>query len=585
MSRGFNSLFLDIDTEFGIPPGADWERDLYRKIDSAQAMILVITPNWHESKWCFVEFAQARALGKAIFPVVVAPGGERYIAPDIQHLDIQRDREGGLNRLANELIRVALDAQGGFSWTPGRPPYPGFLSFEEEDAAVFFGRDDDVRGLIERLNAQRVHGDVKLVCVLGGSGAGKSSVLRAGVLPRLKREQRNWTVLPPFRPRRDPLAELARAACDLLQQPERWRKWKDTLVNESDGLERLVEEVGLHAQSREAHVLITIDQGEELFTVSASDVVERLFEVLGRITTQDVRCIVLIALRSDFLGRLQDAPHLLRFDEYSLRPFPHERVRQIIEGPARVAGLRVEDEMVSAALADMGTDDALPLLAFMLRELYELSSGSQRTARGIELSLTQYRSLGDPQSGLNALENVVRRRADELIGRMRLSKDALAALKEALVGTMTRIDEEGRYARQPASWEALPEAARSVLEEFAKVRLVVISEVGGIRTIEVAHEALLPSGLCCATGWMRSGNSSSDGTNCVTPQNNGRMQAKPIQRCCKDCSSAERSCGFWTIQGASHLPIVGISKPASRWKNSKRPGRHTCADGSGPASP
>jgi WD40 repeat protein len=490
--EGFHSVFLDIDTESGIPAGADWERVLYRKIESTQAMILVITPAWHESKWCFVEFAQARALGKAIFPVVVAPGGERYIAPDIQHLDIQIDREGGLGRLAKELTRIALDAQGGFPWIPGRPPYPGLLSFDAEDAAVFFGRDDDVRGLIERLNAQRVHGDIKLLALLGASGAGKSSVLRAGVLPRLKREQRNWTVLRPFRPRRDPVGELARTACEVLEQPETWRQWRDTLVNEPDGFTKLIELVRQREPSGEACILFTIDQGEELFTLSSSDDRERFFELMNQATAQDLPCIVLLALRSDFLGKLQEAAHSQRFAEYSLRPFPHERVRQIIDGPASVAGIRVEDALVDAAIGDMGAEDALPLLAFMLRELYEVCSRSGQSAGAeIELSLAQYRSLGDQQTGLNPLENVVRRRADELIEQMRLSRDDLTALKEAFVGGLTRIVDEGRYARQPARWDILPEASRPVLEEFAKARLVVISEDAGVRTVEVAHEALL----------------------------------------------------------------------------------------------
>src|ERR1700754_4361657 len=114
--QSFEQVFLDIDKHAGIPPGANWERELYRKIDSAQAVILIVTPDWHESKWCFVEFAQARALGKPIFPLIVAPCGERYIAPDVQQLDLQRDREGGLDRLGNELTRIALDAQAGFEW-------------------------------------------------------------------------------------------------------------------------------------------------------------------------------------------------------------------------------------------------------------------------------------------------------------------------------------------------------------------------------------------------------------------------------------------------------------------------------------
>ena len=178
--RGFEAPFLDFDKHAGIPPGADWERTLYREIEQSEAVIIVQTPNWLESKWCFAEFTQARALGKPIFPLIETPNGDTLVSPDIQALDLRRDREGGLERLARELTRIALDAQGGFPWDASRPPYPGLLAFQEEDAALYFGRDDDIRRLMERLEARRAQGGARLVALLGASGSGKSSLLRAG---------------------------------------------------------------------------------------------------------------------------------------------------------------------------------------------------------------------------------------------------------------------------------------------------------------------------------------------------------------------------------------------------------------------
>jgi predicted AAA+ superfamily ATPase len=103
------------------------------------------------------------------------------VANDIQCLDLRKDREGGLERLARELTRIALDSRGGFDWDRARPPFPGLLTYDEGDAAVYFGRDDDIRRLIERLNARRAQGGTKLVALLGASGSGKSSLMRAGV--------------------------------------------------------------------------------------------------------------------------------------------------------------------------------------------------------------------------------------------------------------------------------------------------------------------------------------------------------------------------------------------------------------------
>lgn len=227
-SQGFEATFLDFDKATGIAPGADWEKTLYREVEQSQAVIIIQTPNWLASKWCFAEFTQARALGKAIFLVIETPTGDAQISPDIQTLNLLSDREGGLERLSRELVRIALDAQGGFKWDANRPPFPGLLAFHEEDAAIYFGRDDDIRRLIERLDARRVQGGAKLIALLGSSGSGKSSLLRAGVVPRLKRAGRNWIVTPAMRPRLHPIDELAVALAGASGAD--WRKLKDDLL-------------------------------------------------------------------------------------------------------------------------------------------------------------------------------------------------------------------------------------------------------------------------------------------------------------------------------------------------------------------
>ena len=86
------TVFLDFDKHQGIPLGAEWERTLYSEIDRFQAMLLILTKNWLDSKWCFAEFAQARALGKTIFVVVETPGGEIAAARDLQVCDLVLDR-------------------------------------------------------------------------------------------------------------------------------------------------------------------------------------------------------------------------------------------------------------------------------------------------------------------------------------------------------------------------------------------------------------------------------------------------------------------------------------------------------------
>ncbi len=160
----------------------------------------------------------------------------------------------------------------------------------------------------------------------------------------------------------------------------------------------------------EAQILISIDQAEELFGTSDKTEAAAFIEVLNAMQDPSLPFLVVLAMRSDYLGELQKAPGLTAaFEEFSLKPMPLDRVRDIIEGPARVAGLTVDEDLVVAAMNDAATDDALPLLAFALRELYD------RFGQTKKLTLEAYLALGDPAAQLSPLENAVRSKADEVL--------------------------------------------------------------------------------------------------------------------------------------------------------------------------
>ncbi len=487
-AHGFVETFLDFDKHAGLAPGSDWERTLYREIAGAEAVILILTKNWFDSKWCFAEFTQARALGKAIFPLLETPAGEAFVSRDIQHLDLVKDQKGGLERLAAELTEVVVNARGGFDWDQTRPPYPGLLAFDEADAAIYFGRDDDIRRLIERLNARRAQGGARMVAVLGASGSGKSSLLRAGVLPRLKRDKRNWIVLPPFRPQLYPLDELAQAVAVALGPGADWRHWREAFAAQdlTRTLSGLARDLRAAHAANEAQILITVDQCEELFGASEKAGAEEFLCVLDAMQDESLPFLVALTLRSDYLGELQQAPALAApFEEFSLKPMPLARVRDIIEGPARVAGLTVDDALVAAAMKDAATDDALPLLAFALRELYD------RFSRKKHLSLEAYNAMGDDAGQLSPLENAVRRKADEVLAAAKPSAEDLKALREAIIPAMVRVNAEGEYARRSARFDVLPLNARPLIERLAKARLLIIEKEQDVTMVEVAHEALL----------------------------------------------------------------------------------------------
>jgi len=487
-SQGFEEIFLDFDKHAGIQPGADWERTLYSEVARSHAVILIVTANWHASRWCWSEFTQARALGKAIFPIIEAPTGETIVASDIQHLDLTSDRKAGLDQLARALEAIARE-QHDFPWDGSRPPFPGLFAFQDEDAAIYFGRDDDIRRLTERLNARRTQGGARLIALLGASGSGKSSLLRAGLIPRIRRDNRNWIVLSPFRPGTQPLDEFCMALGLALGKPHAWRDVRNRLAREDARpvLANLARDLRANSGSLDAQILITIDQFEEIFSVAAAKEASVFLEVLSVALGDALPFIAVIALRSDYLGLLQREERLTSsFEEFSLKPMPLTRVSEVILGPARIAGLAVDDALVSHATADAATEDALPLLAFALRELYE-----RFALKSNALTLDDYLRLGDPGRQLSSLENAVRQAADDVLLSMRPTEDDLKALRAAFVPQMVRVNDEGEYVRRAALWNDLPARAHPVLDRLAQARLLVVGQTGTEKTVEVAHEALL----------------------------------------------------------------------------------------------
>ena len=497
--QGFAPAFLDFDKHSGIPAGADWERTLYEQIQRCQALLIMQTPNWSASRWCFAEFTQARALGKPIFQVVESDeaAAEKPIAVDLQRLDLRHDRPAGLEQLRRELERIALQDQDGFPWPPPsdprRPPFPGLMVFEAEDAAVYFGRDNDWKNVIERLNTRRVQGGAQLLVIQGSSGSGKSSLLRAGVLPRLQRAGRLWLVLPVLRPQARPLESLAQTLALALQRPEAWRELHQQLLTTTAApalaglVAGLAADLRLAAAAPEAQLLLPIDQAEELFTVAEAAERDRFVAVLAAALQPPLPVQAVMTIRADAMGSLQSLPELVNnLDPLPLGPLSLERYREIIEGPARVAGLRVEPAFVERAIHDTGTEDALPLLAFALRRIHDLHG-----ADGV-LSLSDYQSLEDPVAGLSPLENAVKQAADGVLQIQRPDEASLKALREAFVPAMVRVGEQGGYARRAAVWDSLPQAARPLLEALVDARLLVRRQVEGqLSTVEVAHEALL----------------------------------------------------------------------------------------------
>jgi tetratricopeptide (TPR) repeat protein len=491
---GFERIFLDFDKDGGIGAGENWERRLYQEIARSHAVMLVLTPNWLASKWCFVELAQARALGKVIIPIICEPLGTHKVLPDIQAVDLLDLNKDGLDRLEQRLNAITHDLARGFPLDPGRPPYPGIHAFEAEDAAIYFGRDDETRGTFERLDARRTQGGARLLFIVGASGSGKSSLLKAGVLPQLARRRREWIVLQPIRPEKAPIETLAKSIAQQLGAPTEWRKWQDRLMGAAavDHIEELLKDLRI-GDARNATVLLPIDQFEEVFTVAVAAERAAFLELLTTaLDAQRALPLLVVATgRSDVLDGLIEAGELARVTEsYALPLMPLERVKRLVEGPAAVAGLHVDPGLAERIARDLQSSEALPLLAQMLSLLHQRGDPTR-------LSLADYDALGDAARGLNPIQNSVRLVADQAIAGKNPTEHELTALRDAFVPHLVRVRlDDGKRVRQAARMSDLPHDALRLVQALIDARLLIahrghaVSDEPTDTIVEVAHEAL-----------------------------------------------------------------------------------------------
>ena len=489
--QGHRSLFLDFDPELGIPPGRNWEKELYRQLRGCQAVIVLCSEHSMSSRWCFAEITHAKSLGKQVFPVKVGPCTIDSVLTSRQIIDLTQNQKDAYHRLWRGLKVAGLDPANIFDWDCSRSPYPGMMAFQEEDAAVYFGRESEIQQGLEMLRRMRQFGGPCILLVFGASGSGKSSLVRAGLLPRLRRNSECWLIVDPFRPQENPLRELAIMLADAFSVSDQKLDWKEfceqleqTAVVEKSQERTLLSNVALDLQivrkRREATVLLIIDQAEELFVRSEKEKTASFLSLLrSAIEVPNSPLMAIFTLRSDFFGDFQRQQTLLGLsrEHLTVGPIAKDHLAKIIKGPAMIADIELGDGLIEAIVRDTENQNALPLLAFTLRELYERCGEDKR------LELHEY------LEKVGSLSGAVARVADAALAAAQLTTDQEETLKKALV-SMARINEEGQFTRQPTRWADLPENVHGVLERFVKARLLISRGDEMEPMVEVAHEAI-----------------------------------------------------------------------------------------------
>ena len=552
IGHGWDDLFLDLDPERGLKAGERWQDALKQAAERCELVIFLVSPEWAASKWCLAEFLLAKSLNKRVFGVIVEPTPFSDLPTEMtaewQLVDLtagKRDHkvtvrpppgdktetvafaEAGLERLRIGLMQAGLDARY-FAWPPendpDRAPYRGLEPLEAEDAGIFFGREGPTILGLDLLRGLREAAPPRLVVILGASGAGKSSFLRAGLLPRLARESQHFVPLPVIRPERAVIngeAGLIASLETALKDAKHPRTRADIRKAVEAGPERVASLLRDLVKASTAHggdgaksgkapaIVLAIDQSEELFHAEGAEEARTFLDLLGKLAAGDnPALIILFTIRSDSYERLQTAKTLegLRQHTLSLPPMPKGAYAEVIKGPAhRLDGtkraLKIEEALVDALLADIeegGAKDALPLLAFTLERLYREAGGDG------DLKLSEYEELGRVKGSIEAAVERALKAADNDPKIPRDREARLTLLRRGLIPWLAGIDPDtGAPRRRIARRSEIPEESAPLIDLLVEQRLLAtdIAKDTGEVTIEPVHEALLRQwGLL--QGWL-----------------------------------------------------------------------------------
>ena len=483
-------FLLDTDAEqLGIPASALIDREFGARQDAFRRRV-------QDSGLSTQSFASPAALGQLVERSLRDLADTRQRREQVPAEDVLAAGEGRTPGAGHRVARWA-----------GRCPYRGLLPFGESDAEVFYGRERLAAELAVKLAARVSRGG--MVVVTGASGSGKSSLLRAGLLPILARDQQlpgsdRWPRII-MTPTKDPLTELA-ACLAAVGGPDAVAV-REGLVRHSDQAHLAVRSAVLAAEARRdeqpasgvsgPRLVLIIDQFEQVFTLNpdlggAATRQAFITALCSAVANpvgagQEPPALVVLAVRGDFWDQCAAIPELvsaLQDGQFVVGPMTESELRVAITGPAEAAGLRIDPALTDTILGDLraaGEDRSagvLPLLSQAMALTWEQREGDRLTSHGYA------------QAG--GVSHAVQTGADRAYGALPSEQQAIA---REVLRSMTVARRDGGLARRPVTrgdlYAGLPGAARSdinaVLDAFAAERLTVLD---GDRA-QLSHDVLL----------------------------------------------------------------------------------------------
>lgn len=391
--------------------------------------------------------------------------------------------------------------------TDNTNPYVGLRPFDVDESILFFGRNEQTLELLQRLH--RHH----FVAVVGSSGCGKSSLLRAGLIPRLKAgylvEDSDHWVIAIMKPGQSPLYNLTEAilqkvnpaanAADILSVVEK--------INE-EGADAVLDLIMPLRKGKNINFFLLVDQFEELFRFAmdqkavdkkdeAIDFVNIMLELSQQKSTP---FYTVITMRSDFIGDCSQffgLPEAMNKSQYLVPRLNRMELKTVIEGPAKLYGGKLNPSLISRLLNELvKVKDELPLLQHALMRMWDFETNVNKSG---ELDLEDYKSIG-------GIEKALSNHADEALEGM--SEKELNITKE-IFQALTAIDENGRKIRRPVLLShlkvitgATEEQLLRIINLFIKDRrsFLIINNAGdtGDKIIDISHESLIRQWNACS---------------------------------------------------------------------------------------
>lgn len=372
-------------------------------------------------------------------------------------------------------------------------PFVGLRPFEPEESILFFGRQEQVAELLGRLHHHH------FVAIIGGSGTGKSSLIRAGFIPALKAgymvtSSTVWRVLI-TKPGDSPLNNLAAALLSLGKS--------DQLKNQlfAEGADAVVNFIKARSDFQDENYFLLIDQFEEIFAFSRSantesvrDEANQYVNLLIDLAAQrDINLYVVITMRSEFLGDctlFNPLAEAINKSQYLVPRLTRQQLKSVIEGPVRLFGADVSPMLTAKLLNDIyKVEDGLPLLQHTLMRIWY---HEHRVDKSGELDLKDYASVGDIDTALD-------RHATEMMAEMDTGEKEMV---KRIFQALTTVDSYGRKVRRPLRLRILSEllAAEgnlllSLVEKINKdARSFIIvnkSDSANDPLLDISHESLI----------------------------------------------------------------------------------------------